>query len=54
MGVSLRHDLQQKYALAIANTGRYAEEGIKIAMDNGWMEEPPKVVNYEALAKGIH
>jgi hypothetical protein len=46
--------LQQKYALAIANTGRYAEEGLKIIMDNGWMEEPPQIVEHEAIAKGIH
>ena len=54
MGVSMRHDLHQKYALAIANTGRFAEEGIKIMIDNGWMEEPPQVVEHEASAKGIH
>lgn len=54
MGASMRHDLHQKYALIMANTGRFAEEGIKIIMDNGWMEEPPQIVDREAIAKGIH
>ena len=54
LGYSMRHDLQQKYALIIANTGRYAEEGVKIMMDNGWLEEPPQVVDHKALTKGMH
>jgi hypothetical protein len=48
---SMRHDLQEKYALIIANTGRYAEEGVKIMMENGWMEEPPQVVRNEEIKK---
>lgn len=53
-GYSMRHDLQKDYAIIIADAGRFAEEGMKIMMDNKWMEEPPQVINREALAKGIH
>lgn len=51
---SMRHDLQQKYALIAANTGKYAEEGVKIMMENGWMEEPPQVVKHKDITKGMH
>ncbi len=43
LGHSLRHDITQKYALIAVNAGRYAEEGIKIMIENSWMEEPPQI-----------
>ncbi|MDD4170329.1 MAG: DUF3231 family protein [Desulfotomaculaceae bacterium] len=46
-GVSLaaspRHDISAKYAQIKANVGMYTEKGLKIMMENGWMEEPPQV-----------
>ena len=56
-GVSLaaspRSDLATKYAKIMANVGKYTVKGAKILMDNGWMEEPPQVVDYESLSKKL-
>jgi hypothetical protein len=31
--------------------GQYANNGAKIMINNGWLEQPPQTVDREALAK---
>jgi hypothetical protein len=42
---SLRNDISMKTALIGKDIYVYANEGIKIMIKNGWMEEPPQMEN---------
>ncbi len=49
--LSQRRDLATQYALLIAEIVKYAEDGVNIMIENGWMEQPPTFDNREVLAK---
>jgi len=54
IAASMRHDLAKTYAQMIVEAGHYSEQGIKLMMKHGWLEEPPQVPNREVLAKKKH
>ncbi|MEH7413667.1 DUF3231 family protein [Neobacillus drentensis] len=41
---SLRNDLSAKMTAFMKDTFEYAHKGAKIMIQNGWMEEPPQMV----------
>lgn len=49
MASSPRPDLALMYGRLIAQTADYANEGVKIMIDNGWLEEPPRYVDRSKL-----
>jgi hypothetical protein len=49
MAASPRHDIGAIYARLAGEIGKYANEGARIMIDNGWMEEPPLSENRESL-----
>jgi len=51
---SLRSDLIALITGAIADISLYAKEGIDIMIDNGWLEEPPRLLDRAALAERTH
>lgn len=52
MGSSPRHDLSVQYSRLSAEIGRYADDGAKIMIDHGWLEQPPLAPDRVALSKG--
>lgn len=48
--VNGRHDIGFMYTRALMNISLFVEEGAKIMIDNGWMEQPPEAVNRDNLA----
>ncbi|EQB37018.1 hypothetical protein M948_11370 [Virgibacillus sp. CM-4] len=48
---SPRHDLSVHYSRLIAEVGKYANEGNKILIKNGWLEQPPMAADRRDLAK---
>lgn len=49
MAASPRRDLGLKYAAIIPEIALYAEEGAKIMIKHGWMEEPPQADDRDKL-----
>ncbi len=54
MASSMRHDLHQKFVLILAKERMFAEEGINIMVENGWLEEPPQAVTNKTSGKVMH
>jgi len=54
IAASSRHDLAKTYAQMIVESGQFAEQGTKIMMKHGWLEEPPQIPNREVMAKKKH
>ncbi|GLB60696.1 DUF3231 family protein [Cytobacillus sp. NCCP-133] len=50
-GINIRKDLVVRYAKMMAEVGNYANEGAKIMIDNGWLENPPQSLDREELRK---
>jgi hypothetical protein len=50
LAASPRRDIAAQYARLIAQSGKYAEDGTHILIDQGWMEKLPGTVDREALA----
>lgn len=52
-GASLngRRDIGGMYAKFLMDVALYVEDGANIMIDHGWMEQPPKAVDREKLAK---
>jgi hypothetical protein len=46
---SFRHDLTAGLAGITASVINYFEDGVNIMIDNGWMEEPPRMVDRRGL-----
>ncbi|MDD4239060.1 MAG: DUF3231 family protein [Desulfotomaculaceae bacterium] len=46
---SPRLDLALMYGRLIVQTADFANDGIKIMIDNGWLEEPPRYVDRSEL-----
>lgn len=51
MAASPRHDLGVHYTRLMAELGKFANDGAKILIENGWMEQPPIAADRENLAK---
>lgn len=51
ISTSPRHDLAVQYSRLMAEVGKYANEGLKILIRNGWLEHPPIAANRNDLAK---
>lgn len=51
MVASLRHDLSVTYARLITEVANYGEDGINILIENGWFEEPPRMIDRRELAR---
>jgi hypothetical protein len=49
IGTSLRKDLGGDYTRLVAEILQYANDGIKLMIENRWMEQPPQNVDREAL-----
>lgn len=49
IATSMRSDLLATHTKFGAEIQRYASDGIKIMIDNKWMEQPPQVVRHESL-----
>lgn len=47
--VNGRHDIGFMYTRSLMNISLFVEEGAKIMINNGWMEQPPEAVNREKL-----
>lgn len=47
----MRHDLQTYYTGSAIETGKYAEDGMDILIENKWMEQPPQVIEHKELIK---
>jgi Protein of unknown function (DUF3231) len=52
LSVTSRADIAEKYMAMIAELIRYAEDGVNLMIENGWMEEPPKASDRRTLSKG--
>jgi len=53
MSASLRHDLSLSYTRLIAEVMDYGEDGINIMIDNGWLDEPPRIIDRQEQAGEI-
>jgi hypothetical protein len=51
MATSSRKDLALDFVRLSAEIATYAEDGAKIMIDNGWLEEPPLAPDRDKLAK---
>lgn len=49
MATSPRHDLIANYSKALLDVGSYLEDGTNIMIENGWYEEPPRMVDRREL-----
>jgi len=52
LSVTARRDLAEKYIGLTSELIRYAEDGMNLMIDNGWLEEPPKASDRRALSQG--
>lgn len=50
LSTTMRRDLSTHYTRLLAEVGKYAQEGAKIMIKHGWMEEPPTAANRRNLA----
>ncbi len=51
LSLSMRQDLHVLYPKLIAEVGSYTKEGIKMMIDNSWIEQPPQIVHRDGLVK---
>lgn len=49
MGASMRRDLAADYARLMAEIAQFAEDGVELMIENGWMEKPPQTLNRHKL-----
>lgn len=54
MTMNFRHDLKAKYLLIMTEAGDFAEDGTNIMIDNGWFEEPPRLLDRKKLINKTH
>jgi hypothetical protein len=52
LGVSSRRDLGAHYSRLSTEVLQYAEDGVNIMIDNGWLEKPPQAPDRQALVEG--
>ncbi|MDQ0300089.1 hypothetical protein J2S78_002536 [Salibacterium salarium] len=51
MSMSPRRDIGLMYSRLVAEIAKYADDGAKLMIKKGWMEEPPRAIDREELAK---
>jgi hypothetical protein len=51
MSISPRHDLSVLYARLGAEIAHYANDGTKMMINHGWMEQPPEAANRKGLSE---
>jgi hypothetical protein len=51
LAASQRHDLGAMYVKLSAEIGKYAEKGARLAIDRGWLEQPPMAIDRNELIK---
>ncbi|UOR13112.1 DUF3231 family protein [Halobacillus amylolyticus] len=51
MSTSMRRDIPLKYTRLTAEIAKYSEDGAKLMIDNGWLENPPQSPDRDKLAK---
>lgn len=51
VSISSRRDLVTQYVRLMAEVGQYAEDGMNVMIDKGWMEQPPQSADRDALAQ---
>ncbi len=51
MAMSPRRDLGVQYSRLVAEILKYADDGAKLMIKHGWMEEPPRALDRDELAK---
>lgn len=49
MAVNGRHDIGFLYTKSLMNIALFVEDGAKIMLENGWMEQPPEAVDRDTL-----
>lgn len=54
MTLNFRHDLKAKYLQIMIEAGKFAEDGINIMIENGWLEEPPRIIDRKKVANKMH
>jgi len=52
LATSPRRDLSANYVRLTAEIGHYADDGVDIMIQNGWLEQPPQAVDRDQLSKG--
>lgn len=52
LSISSRRDIAEKYVGLTSELLRFAEDGMNLMIENGWMEEPPSAVDRRNLSKG--
>jgi hypothetical protein len=50
LATSSRRDLSTHYLRILAEVLKFTEDAANIMIDNGWMEQPPKIVEFDKLA----
>jgi len=53
MASSLRHDLSVNYSRLIGEAANYGEDGINIMIENGWFEEPLRIIDRRELGNKL-
>lgn len=48
---ALRHDLAALYPRLMVDVAKYVEDGSNLMIENGWFEEPPRMLDHNQLAK---
>lgn len=51
LSVSMRKDLAAHYSLIIAEVLKYGDEGLKLLIERGWMEQPPQPIDRSKFYK---
>lgn len=54
IGSSMRKDIIINFMRFVGELVRYAEDGINLSIEYGWMEEPPHALDRMAIARGLH
>lgn len=51
LSVSMRKDLATQYILIIAEVMKYGDEGLKLLIERGWLEQPPQPIDRNEFYK---
>lgn len=51
LSVSMRRDLASHYFLVIGEVMKYGDEGLKLLIERGWMEQPPQPIDRNKFYK---
>jgi hypothetical protein len=54
MSTSLRHDVSASYLKTLADIMSYAEDGVNLMIENGWLEEPPRHIDQREIENLKH